>query len=189
MPVQQKLITSILDFVRRRSLPVIVFSVIITAGFAAAMLKIRVDPDLEGLLPDEGEISEIMRKHGGANQNYLIFAAESRNPFTLDGLAALETAIRELERLPQIEAGITPFNFLTFTKRGARLGIEPLAPHGRAPRSEEELTGFRENIDQTPPAENLVVFTLAAACIGTIVVLPAVLSLSRERAFSGGAGR
>ena len=157
MPVDQKLITNVLNFVRRHSLLVIVVSAIITAGFTAALLKIRVDPDLESLLPDDGEISEIMRKHGGANQNYLVFAAESRNPYTLEGLAALETAIRELERLPEIQAGITPFNFLTFTKKGARLGIEPLAPGGRAPQSEEELDHFRENIGQTPLAENLVI--------------------------------
>ena len=157
MPVDQKLITNVLNFVRRHSLLVIVVSAIITAGFTAALLKIRVDPDLESLLPDDGEISEIMRKHGSANQNYLVFAAESRNPYTLEGLAALETAIRELERLPEIQAGITPFNFLTFTKKGARLGIEPLAPGGRAPQSEEELDHFRENIGQTPLAENLVI--------------------------------
>ena len=158
MPIQQKLITSVLDFVRRHSLLVIVVSVIITTGFAAALVKIRVDPDLESLLPDEGEISEIMRKHGGASQNYLVFAAERRDDlFTLDGLAALERAIRELERLPEVEAGITPFNFLTFTKTGARLGIEPLSPHGRAPRNEAELDHFRKNFSRTPPAENLVV--------------------------------
>jgi hydrophobe/amphiphile efflux-3 (HAE3) family protein len=157
MLIQQKLITSVLDFVRRHSLLVIVLSVIITTGFAAALVKIRVDPDLESLLPDQGEISEIMRKHGGASQNYLVFAAERRGPFTLDGLAALERAIRQLERLPEIEAGITPFNFLTFTKTGTRLGIEPLSPHGRAPRSEAQLDQFRKNISRTPPAENLVV--------------------------------
>jgi len=157
MSDKQPLIIKILDFVRRRSLLVIIVSAIITAGFAAALLQIRVDPDLESLLPDQGEIAEIMQKHGSVNQNYLVFAAENRNPFTLDGLDALEAAIGKLEQLPEIQPGITPFNFLTFTKNGGRLDIEPLAPQGRAPRNEEELDEFLKNIDQTPLAENLVI--------------------------------
>jgi predicted RND superfamily exporter protein len=154
---KQQLITKILDFVRRHSLPVIIVTAIITAGFATALLKIRVDPDLESLLPDDERISKIMDEHGGVSQNYLVFAAESSNPFTLEGLGALEAAIRSLEQLPEIQPGVTPFSFLTFTKKDERLGIEPLAPQGRAPRSQGELDSFRRNIDRSALAENLVV--------------------------------
>lgn len=153
----QSLIAKILDFVRRRSLLVIIGAVLITAGFAAAALKIRVDPDLESLLPEDEAIAKMMAEQGNASQNYLVIAAESSDPFTLEGLAALERAIRDLEQLPEILPGVTPFNFLTFTKSGGRLNVEPLAPRGQAPRSPEELDRFRRNIDQTPLAENLVV--------------------------------
>jgi hydrophobe/amphiphile efflux-3 (HAE3) family protein len=153
----QSLIVKILDFVRRRSLLVIVATVIITSGFAAALLKIRVDPDLESLLPEDEAISQIMAEQDNASQNYLVVAAEADDPFTLEALAALEAVIGELEELPEILPGITPFNFLTFTKSDGRLNVEPLAPHGAAPRDPEELERFRKNLDQTPLAENLVV--------------------------------
>ena len=81
----QSLIVKILDFVRRRSLLVIIVTVLITAGFAAALLKIRVDPDLESLLPEDEAIAKIMAEQGNASQNYLVFAAESGNPFTPGG--------------------------------------------------------------------------------------------------------
>jgi predicted RND superfamily exporter protein len=157
MPTKRPLINKILDFVRRRSLLVIIVTVIVTAGFTAALSKIRVDPDLESLLPEDEEIAKVMAERENASQNYLVFAVENSDPFTLEGLVALEAAIRDLEQLPEIQPGITPFNFLTFTKDGDRLKLEPLAPQGRAPRNSEELDRFRRNIDQARLAENLVV--------------------------------
>jgi len=152
-------IYKILEFVRRHSLAVILICVVITAGFAAALLQIRIDPDLESLLPEDEQVTELMRKYGGerVNQNYFVFASEADDPFTLEALAALDRAITALEQLPEIREGVTPFNLVTFTKTKGRLGIQPLSPDGRAPRTTEQLDAFRSNIEQTPFAENLVV--------------------------------
>ena len=76
---KQPPIYKILDFVRRRSLAVIVACVAITALFGVALINIRVDPDLESLLPDDEEITELMTRNGGENsdQNYFAFAVEA----------------------------------------------------------------------------------------------------------------
>jgi predicted RND superfamily exporter protein len=152
-------IINILDFVRRRSLLVIIVFVAITTGFAVSLLQIRFDPDLESLLPDEGTSGQTGGGHGGhrSNQNYFVFAAESPDPYTLDRLLALDQAIRSLERLPEIQPGLTPFNFLTLTNRESRLGVEPLSPQGKAPETREQLDVFKRNIAQTPLAYNLVI--------------------------------
>ena len=156
---KQPPIYRILDFVRRRSLAVIIVCLLITALFGAALINIQVDPDLESLLPDNEEITELMSRHGGENvdQNYFVFAVEAPDPFTLNGLNALSRVIEKLERLPEIKTGITPFNLITFTKNGTRLGVQPMSNDGKAPATAEDLERFRKNIDQTPFAENLVI--------------------------------
>lgn len=156
---KQPPIYKILDFVRRRSLAVIVACVAITALFGVALINIRVDPDLESLLPDDEEITELMTRHGGENvdQNYFVFAAEAPDPFSLNGLNALSQVIEKLEQLPEIKTGITPFNLITFTKNGTRLGVEPMSRGGKAPATAEDLERFWRNLDQTPFAENLVI--------------------------------
>ncbi|MBN1836546.1 MAG: MMPL family transporter [Spirochaetales bacterium] len=152
-------IQGLLEFVRRHSLLVIILFAAITAGFGVATLDIRVDPDLESLLSDDEESTRLMRKYRGGEteHNYFVFAAEAADPFTLEGLAALSRAIGEIEALPEIEPGITPFSLFTFSNEAGRFGLRLMSRDGEAPRTEEELAAFRARLTGTPFAENLVV--------------------------------
>ncbi len=62
------------------------------------------------------------------SDDYLIVAVESEELFHLGKLKALEAAIGRIEDIPHIQGSITPFNFITFQKKGKRLALVPMAP-------------------------------------------------------------
>jgi predicted RND superfamily exporter protein len=153
------LISRILEFVNRHSLAVIAVSALITALFGASLVNIRVDPDVESLLSEVEKVTGATAGPGDGevNQNYFVLGAEAADPFTLDGLAALWKAIDSIAALPQMKAGITPFNMVGFTRTGTRLGLQTLSKGGRAPESLEDLEAFKRNLLETPAARNLVI--------------------------------
>ena len=152
-------IHSLLEFIRRHSLPVILLFALVTCGLGVALVSLEVDPDLESLLSEDEETIRLMRKYGGGEteHNYFVFAAESADPFRLEALAALSAAIESIEGLPEIEPGISPFNLITFSNDGGRLSLVPLSTDRQAPGTERELALFRKRITETPFAENLVI--------------------------------
>ena len=85
-----------------------------------------------------------------AYQHIFFLTVESDNLFTLNGLQALEEAISEVEKLPGISTGISPFSTLTFSNEGGRLAVQPMAPSGIAPQNEADLEKFKINIIDNP---------------------------------------
>ena len=152
-------ILRLLHFVHEHSLAVIIAFGIVTALFALALTQIKVNPNIESLLPDDDEVIALMERYGNGQveENYLVVAVEAEDPLTLPGLSAFARAIEELEGFPEIKQGITPFNLISFKKEGSRLGIQPLSPGGRAPQTPEELEVFKQNLFAAPFAVNFVV--------------------------------
>jgi predicted RND superfamily exporter protein len=154
-PLLQKL----LGFACRRPAVVFVLTGLLTLFFGYHAIHLKVDPNVESLIPENSEMRRLMdrNKKLGISGEYLVLAVSSENPLTLGKLAVLDRVLRRLEELPELKPGITPFNLLTFEKKGTRLAVVPLAPGQRAPRSEEELAVFRKRLTSAPHARNLVV--------------------------------
>jgi predicted RND superfamily exporter protein len=159
MRQSRSFILRLLHFVHRHSLAVIIAFALITFLFALALTRIKVNPNIESLLPDDDEVIALMERYGEGQveENYLVVAVEAYDPLTLPGLNAFARAIEQLQAFPEIKEGITPFNLISFQKQGSRLALQPMSPGGRAPQTPEELTVFKENLFSTPFAVNLVV--------------------------------
>lgn len=153
------LIRRILQFSCRYPLPVIIATALVTLAFGWLASRLRVNPDVESLIPENAAVRQLMNRYrqGGRSGEYLVLAVYSPEPFQLPGLAAFGEALARLEELPELEPGITPFNLVTFEKRATRLAAVPLSPERRAPRDPAELASFRRRLAATPYAANLVV--------------------------------
>jgi len=156
---RRPIILSLLHFVHEHSLAVIIAFGIVTALFALAVTRIKVNPNLESLLPNDDKVMALINRYGNGQveANYLVIAVEAENPFTLPGLSAFARAIAQLEAFPEIKEGITPFNLISFEKQGSRLSLKPMSPGGRQPQTAEELAVFKENLFAAPFAVNFVV--------------------------------
>jgi len=159
MRQSKPIILRLLHFVHQHSLKVIIIFAVITVLFALALTRIKVNPNIESLLPDDDEVIALMERYGNGQveENYLVVAAEADDPLTLPGLNAFAQAIERLEAFPEIKEGITPFNLISFQKQGSRLALEPMSPGGQHPQSPEELAIFKQNLFSTPFAVNFVV--------------------------------
>jgi predicted RND superfamily exporter protein len=159
MQQNRSFILMLLHFVHRHSLAVIIAFGVVTFLFSLALTRIKVNPNIESLLPDDDEVIALMERYGEGQveENYLVVAVEAEDPFTLPGLSAFARAIERLEAFPEIKKGITPFNLISFQKKGNRLALQPVSPGGQCPQSPEELAVFKENLFSTPFAVNFVV--------------------------------
>ncbi len=153
------LIRRLLRFSCRHSLPVILATALVTIFFGWLALRLRVNPDVESLIPENAAVRRLMNRYRqeGLSGEYLVVAVSGPRLFDPAGLAAFGEALARLEELPELEPGITPFNLISFEKRGTRLAAVPVAPERRAPRSPEELEVFQRRLAATPYAANLVV--------------------------------
>ena len=140
------------QFTFKHSNIVIAVTLLITAFFTWHALRVEIDPSAENLVPEDSRIMEMLEKYENNSDlsAYFMFAVESDNLFTIEGLQALEQAIEEVKTLPGIGPAVNPFSTLTFSESNGRLSLHTMAPEGRAPRSKEELERFRDNLTGNP---------------------------------------
>ena len=136
----------------RHSNLVIAVNLLITVFFGYQLKNIIIDPSAENLVPQHSRVIEMLEKYetDSSLRGYFLFAVESDNLFTIEGLQAFENAIREVEQLPGISPSVNPFSTMTFVNEGKRLEVRPLAPGGRAPGNREDLEKFRNNLLNNP---------------------------------------
>ncbi len=174
------LIRRILRFSCRHSLPVILATALVTLLFGWLASRLRVNPDVESLVPENAAVRQLMNRYrqGGLSGEYLVVAVSGPDLFDLAKLQAYGQALARLEALPELEPGITPFNLISFEKKATRLAAVPVSPERRAPRSLEELELFRRRLSTTPYATNLVVSR-------DLTVLAAFFPAAHIRDFTG----
>jgi predicted RND superfamily exporter protein len=144
---------------QRRAGAVIVITAALTLFFGAFALRLRIDPEIEDLIPAQAEVSALLEKYGGLEDEleYVFVSVESGELFVLDKLARFERACARIRALPGVRSAVTPFDLVTFEKEGKKLALVPMAPHARAPVSREELELFRGRLLADPQARNLVI--------------------------------
>ncbi|UCF98248.1 MAG: RND family transporter [Spirochaetaceae bacterium] len=152
-------IRRLFSFVDQNSLLVFIVTAVLTVFFGYFALQLKVDPNVETLLPENTEIRKAMEKYRreGITGEYLLLAVTGEQPFTVEKLSVYYRVIKELEDLPGLEKGITPFDLMTFEKSGSRLTVVPVAANQQPPSTPEELSLFQRRLTDTPYAQNLVV--------------------------------
>ncbi|GAH68128.1 unnamed protein product, partial [marine sediment metagenome] len=137
---------------------VVLITAAITAVLGTFALRIQIDPEIAGLLPQKAEVMRLTEEFGeNAKNGYLVVSVESKELFTIHKLKAFEEAISRIESLPEVFGTINPFNLITFQKEGKKLKLVPMSAGRRAPESIDELERFRERLTRDPLARNLVI--------------------------------
>ncbi len=152
----------------------------VTLLFGWLASRLRVNPEVESLVPENAAVRQLMNRYrqGGLSGEYLVVAVSAPDLFDLVKLQAYGRALDQLEALPELEPGITPFNLISFEKKATRLVAVPVSPERRAPQTPEELELFRRRLTATPYAANLVVSR-------DLTVLAAFFPAVKVRDFAG----
>jgi hydrophobe/amphiphile efflux-3 (HAE3) family protein len=156
--MREALIDRILKFIERRSLFVILATLLISLVMGWFAFRVRMTPDVISLVPADEKANRLMQEYGQGRvqPEYLLVAAEAEEIFDLQKLAAFARAVERIEALPAMRPGVTPFNLMTLEKDGARLKIVTAGPGGGPPDTPESLRLFRERLRTSPLARNLV---------------------------------
>ena len=149
----------LLEFSFRRAKLVITLVVLITAAFGFAATNIDIDPSPEKLIPSDDTSQLLVEKYGtsSAELGYFFIAVETDNPYTLEKMAAFQSAIDRIETLPGIKPGLTPFNAISFEKERGRLSAVNTSKNKKAPQTEEDLEDFKRRIVGNPFYTNNIV--------------------------------
>jgi predicted RND superfamily exporter protein len=160
---------------QKRAKAVILITAAVTLFFGYFALRIQIDPEIDDLVPEQAEVSALLEKYGGLEEEleYLFVSVESGDlldPEALGKLARFEQACTRIDALPGVRSSVTPFDLVTFEKEGKKLALRQLAPHGRSPRNREELEIFRRRLFEEPHARNLVIASDYSA-LGALFVI------------------
>ncbi len=152
------LIRKLLRFAIRHSTVLFILVACISIFFGYYATKVKINPDVERLIPDNDNIKKYMEMYADSDGNdHLVISVTSDNLYDLENLQLLDNVINKLEDLRGSSRSINPFNMITFRKDGRRLEVLTMSPGGKAPATQEELAVFKERLLNDPFAENLVV--------------------------------
>lgn len=156
---EKPFVTRLLEFSVKHSWLVILFVVVCTAFFGYYATKVDINPDVDGLVSEQDEISILIDKYGSEDleDDHMVLAVTAEDPFTLKRLQLLHSIIERIEVVPGSAKSINPFNMITFRKDGRRLEVLTMSSEARAPRNGEELARFEERLLSDPFARNMVV--------------------------------
>lgn len=151
-------IRKLLGFAIKHSVIVFILVGCVSIFFGYYATKVKINPDVERLIPDDDEIKKYLEMYAeGDGNDHLVISVTSDNLYDIENLQLLDRAITNLEDLRGTNKSINPFNMITFRKDGMRLEVLTMSPRGEAPATEEELAVFKERLLSDPFAENLVV--------------------------------
>jgi hydrophobe/amphiphile efflux-3 (HAE3) family protein len=140
-------------------------------------LSLSLDSSVEGMIPSDPQVEAIKREVWGEDDGQwpenIYFLAEGPGLFRPETLTAIDAVRAQLQELPQIGPEVSPFTFVTVTRKGTRLATVPLSPHqGNEPWTEAEAEEFRTRIQEddmvrglvtTPDGNGLLIYFSAAS--------------------------
>ncbi len=131
-----------------------------TAFMAWRSTKIGIDTDINNtLMPKQNARIEELQKQLGVveeTKNYLFLSIYGYDLYDLTILQTFQNTIDDILKIPELEAALTPFNFISFQVRNRQILPAMISPTGRAPGTAEELKIFEEKIKESSLTENFV---------------------------------
>lgn len=138
----------LLEFNLRHSNWVIFFTLVLTILMGYAASGIKVNSELDALMPENEHLRELIEKYDPDNQeeNLFLLALETKGELTVEAMQAYKQVIDEVNALT---GGFSSdiFSAVTFSKEGTRLAPRALVPGKEAPKNREDLNRFMENMD------------------------------------------
>ncbi len=155
---------SINSFIRSNlkfSKHIIILTILTTAFMAWMATKIGIDTDINNtLMPKKNARIEELQKQLGVvqeAQNYIFLSIHGYDLYDLTILQTFQNTIDDILKIPELEAALTPFNFISFQVKNRQILPAMISPTGRAPVTAEELKLFEEQIKESSLTENFVV--------------------------------
>lgn len=131
----------------------------VTVFFGYQATKVKINPDVEGMVSEQDEIANLIKKYGNAESedDHVVVTATAEDPFQPEKLQALKRAIGEFEALEGSSKSINPFNMLSFQRDGKRLEVQTMCPSEGAPESYADALVLKKRLLEDPFAKNFVV--------------------------------
>jgi uncharacterized protein len=148
----------VISFCTRRAWIVIGLSILISVVLGFFATRVKMNPDLIGILPENTEANRMIRDYGDGKtpSELLVVAFKGDGLFSLETLSSISAAADALAALPGALSMFSPFNLPSFGLGDGRLDIGKMSADGRAPRDEAEIAAFRERLAKAPYAKSLV---------------------------------
>ncbi len=136
---------------------VILTAALITALSIIPITSLRVEADVETLLPRTSAEEELEDKPVSlTDYDRLAILARSNDLFTLEGLEQFSTLIEDLGEDLGAEEVIVPFDMITLESAGSRLRPTTMATGGKVPKNAQELADFTRRLDADPFSRGLI---------------------------------
>ena len=135
---------------------IILLSLIITIGFALPLVNLQIQADVETLLPEDFDITDDHVADSGESFDKLLIMVKGSELFTVENLQLFEKTYQNLNEAIPVVQTIEPFSMMTLEKTGSRLTAVKMAPGGKAPTNDEELSVFVSRLEQSRFAPGLV---------------------------------
>ena len=121
--------------------------------------EIEIDTDVNNLMPVQNDRIDKIRTELGIEKEITSFIFVSIHDYDIYNFELLQTfqnTIDAILDIPEIEVGLTPFNFISFEAQGRRISPTTISPTGRAPSTPEELEIFERRIKENSLSKNFV---------------------------------
>ncbi len=157
-------------FIHRFKWPIVIISLAISIGFALFIPKIKIDPDVKALIPDDMptkiNTDKIEGIFGGSDMIMVIM--ENEDILADSSLTRLQNIDNSFRRLPQIERTMSLFNLKSIKGADGTMVVTPALT--AIPRSLEEKKSLRKELSENDLVMGTVIsrdFKMAAL-IGTL---------------------
>lgn len=158
------------NFIYRYRWPIVIISWVISIGFALAIPRIKIDPDIKALIPNtmlsKVNTDKIEEIFGGSDMIMIIM--DNSDILADSSLERLQNIDQRIRRLPQIERTMSVFNLKSIGSAEGTMVVAPALPF--IPHTPEDREIIRKKLSDNELVMGTVIsddFKLAAI-IGTI---------------------
>jgi len=136
---------------------IILFALLITTLTIIPITQLRVEPDVESLLPrDSRKSEEPLSPEYSAGFDRLAILVKGKDLFTLEGLKRFSDLVSRLNETLEAEKVIDPFSMVTLEQAGSRLRAVTMSAGGIAPKTPDDLTTFIHRLEKDPFSRGLI---------------------------------
>ncbi len=131
----------------------------VTLYFALQAAGIAIETDISSMIPSTEQESSFVQEYGRVQRDfdYFVLVISSDDLYRQDGLHTFHEVIKAIQEMEIFGTAISPFGFSTFEAVGIRIRPVLPSPLGRSPQGEDEITYFREKLEQDPFARRMVI--------------------------------